>query len=86
MDHPAFQQAWLCLNSFKLQEMGSWLMALDRELQITVVKEMIFLPLQDSWKNPRTAKRAKAWYEEPTGPSPSAQNGSALGWQKVLTD
>lgn len=28
----------------------------------------------------------KSWYEQPTGPSPSAQNRSALGWYKVLTD
>lgn len=75
--HPAFQQAWLRLNSFKLREMGSWLMALDTELQTTVQKE-IFLLLQDSWKNPRRDKKAKAWYEEPTGPGPSPENGSAL--------
>lgn len=44
VNHPAFPQAPLCLNSFKLQETGIWLMALDRELQTAVVKET-FLPL-----------------------------------------
>jgi len=28
----------------------------------------------------------KAWYEQPTCPRPSAQNGSARGGCKVLTD
>lgn len=65
--------------------MGGWLMALDTELQTTVLKK-IFLPLQDSWKNPRTDKKVKAWYEEPIDPGPSPQNGSARVWYKVLTD
>lgn len=43
VNHPAFQQAWLCLSSFKLQEMGSWLMTLDGELQ-TALGKRIFLP------------------------------------------
>lgn len=45
-------------------------MALDREPWSAVVKG-VFLPVQDRGKKPRTAKRVKAWYEQPTGPSPS---------------
>lgn len=50
--------------------MRSGLKVLDRELQAAAVKEL-FLPLQNSRKNPRTAKRVKSWYELPTGPNSS---------------
>lgn len=43
--------------------MGSGLMAMDRELQTAVVKKKMLLSLQDSWKNPRAARRVKAWYD-----------------------
>lgn len=43
--------------------MGSGLMAVDRKLQTAVVKKEMPLPLQDSWKNLRTVRRVKAWYD-----------------------
>lgn len=55
---------WLAWTSYTESYcMGSGLMAVDRELQTAVVKKEIFLPLQDSWKNPRAARRVKAWYD-----------------------